>query len=1153
MYKKLLFIFLLSCAAANSHRLNSPQQTLNKTDKNFFIQNKGQWDSEVKYLARIGGMNAWITNSGVVYDYFRINKNFDETKTFKMNPKEKREYENKNTTIQGHVVKMQLANAENNINGVGNNQKQGYYNYFVGNDQNKWASNVPLYDNVELQGVYKNIDVKYYYDNGTLRYDYKVKPSADISQLKFKFEGQEGIMINEKGELVLKTRLGEVTNGKIYAYQTEGETQKEVVCKFEQRQDGTVGLKADSYDTKKELIIDPLIYSTFIGGGESYGDNGNSIAIDASGDAYITGQTPSLNFPATTGAYQTTMNGFYCNAFVTKLNSSGSVLVYSTFVGGNDGDWGESIVIDKSGNAYITGGAFSYNFPTTIGAFQTTIGGSNGNAFITKLNSTGSALIYSTYLGGSGNPSYGGDWGQSITIDANGNAYITGQTSSVNFPIAPGAFQTTFGGVQNVFVSKLNSTGNSLIYSTFIGGNSFDVGNSIAIDDSGNAYITGSTTSSNYPTTPGAFQTTPGSIFVTKLNSTGRRLVYSALLGVGIGNSITIDANGNAYITGNTSSSGFPTTTGAFQTNIKNVAGNAFVTKLNSSGSALIYSTCIGGSGFNNSSVYGDVGNSIAIDASGNAYIAGSTSSSDFPTTSGAFQTNYLGTYGSYTAFVTKLNSTGSSLIYSTYIGGSGVDITQSDFGTSIAIDAGGYTYITGRTINSDFPTTIGAYQTTLGGTQENAFVTKLDIPSTGVPSVTLQFSPLNGSLGNIQPVQLKWMSSAGASSYNLQLSTDSTFATTTVNISDLLDTTFSVSNLSNLITYYWRVNAVNSAGANAWSQVWNFKTLGNPSQAILLYPAANSVNIPVTINFKWNQSQDQLAIAKLKGNIKNTKTIANAGTSGKMKIANVSQYWFELMTDTTSTNYVVNDSTLADTTELVNDLQNLTNYWWRVSAMNEVGWGTFTNWSKFTTIIDTPVVVTLLSPNSNTTMPNEYTAILFTWESASFASTYELQIALNTNFNPVFFDTIGVADTIFNYHILGGIPAFSWRVRGSNIAGTGSWSSAMTVTKFLDLINAKNELPLTYEMYQNYPNPFNPSTMINYALAFSSNVRIEIYNVLGQKVRELLNEQKNAGYYSVNFNTTGLASGVYLYRIEAKSLDGKSEYRDTKKMMLLK
>ena len=1133
MSKMLLFLFVLVSAALNAQQLNNPQQALNKSNKNFFIENKGQWDPEVKYLARICGMNAWITNSGVVYDYYKIIRNFDAAEMLKMNPKEKQDSENKNTSIQGHIIKLQLVNTEKNIFSAGNNRREGCYNYLTGNDKNKWASNVPLFDNIELQGIYKGIDVKYYYDNGMLRYDYKVKAGADISQLKFRFEGQNRININSNGEVVLKTTSGDVTNGKIYAYQMDKDKKKEVTCKFEQKEDGTLGLKAEGYDEKKELIIDPLVYSTFIGGSGAY-DYGNSIAVDASGNAYITGQTASLNFPTTSGAYQTTYGGFNQDAFVTKLNSDGSGLVYSTYIGGNYNDIGYSIALDTRGDAFITGQTSSTNFPISNDAYQTTLTSVVGNAFVTELNSTGTGLIYSTYIGGSYRTD--GEYGFSIAVDGSGNAYITGWTDSPDYPTTTGAYQTALSASENAFVTKLNSTGTALIYSTLIGGSNIingDFGYAIAIDAAGNAYITGQAYSSDYPTTSGAYQTAPG-IFVTKVNPSGSDLIYSTCIGgCGIGKSIAIDAGGNAYITGYTQCA-YPSTSGAFQT----ASANCFVTKLNSTGSGLIYSTFIDGNQVN----------SIALDMSGNAYITGWTDSPNFPTTSDAYQTTLNASPTPYTygnAFITEFNSTGSGLVYSTYIGGNTFDV-----GNSIAIDGIGNAYITGETGSTNFPVTSGAYRNTF----TYGFVLKLNITSITKPDVIQQVSPFNGSTGNIQPIQFKWLTSARTSSYRLQVSKDSIFTTIIADTTGLTDTTYTLNGLSNLTTYFWRVNATNEGGTSDWSSVWKLKTLGNPTQPEIIYPLVNSSNIPLTVNFVWNKSQEQLIntqkIITPIGTKNRNKTLSLPGIN---KINNVSRYWFELMTDTTSASFVKNDSTLTDTTIQVAGLKNLTNYWWRVKGMNETGWGDYTNWCNFTTIIDTPGVVILISPNDSTTIPNEYTSILFTWESDLYASTYELQIATNINFNPVFFDTIGVADTTFNYHIFGGIPPFSWRVRASNFAGTGSWSPVMTVTNFLDLVNAKNGLPVNYEIYQNYPNPFNPSSKIRYALPFNSNIKIEVYNILGQKVRELLNEQKAAGYYEVTFNTNGLSSGIYLYMIYAKSIDGKSEYRNTKKMVFLK
>jgi Beta-propeller repeat len=243
-----------------------------------------------------------------------------------------------------------------------------------------------------------------------------------------------------------------------------------------------------------------LVYSSYFGG--SRYDEGDGIALDLAGNAYVSGSTHSFDFPITPGAFQTTLRGDE-NAFVSKLNSSGSALVYSTYLGGSIDDEAVGVTLDSSGDAYITGGTFSSDFPTTPGAFQISFSGGYTDVFVSKLNSSGSALVYSTYLGGSGP-----DYGFRIALDASGNAYITGNTESGDFPTTPGAFQTTFGGDSDAFLSKLNSSGSALVYSTYLGGGNYDYGFGIALDSIGNAYVVGDTLSSDFPTTPGAFQTT---------------------------------------------------------------------------------------------------------------------------------------------------------------------------------------------------------------------------------------------------------------------------------------------------------------------------------------------------------------------------------------------------------------------------------------------------------------------------------------------------------------------------------------------------------------------------------------------------------------------------------------------------------------------
>ena len=372
------------------------------------------------------------------------------------------------------------------------------------------------------------------------------------------------------------------------------------------------------------------------------------------------------------------------DAYVTKLNATGSALEYSTYIGGaTAGDSGLAIAIDGAGSAYITGSTGSTDFPTTAGAYDTTYNAAAGaaNAFVTKLSPDGSALDYSTYLGGF-NTSGFFDLGSGIAVDSTGAAYVAGEADSTNFPVTPGAFDTTQNGGVDAFVTKLNPAGSALDYSTYIGGTSFDSSTALAVDGSGNAYIAGYGTSTDYPTTAGAFDTSYNSgwdVFVTKLNASGTSLSYSTYLGGATydeARGITVDGAGSAYVTGHTFSSGYPTTAGAFDTSYDNSVGgsDAFVTKLDASGGALSYSTFLGGSG-------DDLGEGIAVDGAGRAYVTGYTEATNFPTAQ-ATDATYNG--GTFDAFVTKLAPAGGSLDFSTYLGGS-----SDDRGFGIAANGG--------------------------------------------------------------------------------------------------------------------------------------------------------------------------------------------------------------------------------------------------------------------------------------------------------------------------------------------------------------------------------------------------------------------------------------------------------------------------------
>jgi len=695
--KKLFSIFVIFLAIASA---NLFAQKIEQPKSQFFIENKGQWDNQVQYLARLGGLNLWITNSGVVYDYYKIER--DERHTLESGEPNPRAGEVKK--MWGHIISSKFIGTNEHFTPQVFEQREAYYNYFIGNDPAKWASFVPLYGSVQLNNIYNGIDVRYYYDNSLVRYDWIVRPGGDPSKIRIKFEGQNGMRVNEKGDLVLQTSLGEVEHAKLLAYQMQNGTQNVIECKFKDEGNGIVSFDLGSYNPDQDLIIDPLVFSSYLGGTSS--DYGYSVAADDMSNAYITGYTSSSNFPTTTGAYDQIYNS--TDVFVTKMDPSGSYLVYSTFLGGTSGEYGYGIAVDGSGNAYVTGYTYSSNFPTTSGCWDNSY--SSYDVYITKLNSSGSALVYSTYLGGTSS-----DYGYGIAVDGSGYAYVTGYTYSSNFPTTSGCWDATYNST-DIFVTKMNQNGTGLVYSTFLGGTSGEYGYSIAVDGTGNAYVTGYTSSSNFPTTAGAWDTYYNStdVFVTKFNSTGTGLVYSTYLGgtsYEYGYSVAVDGSGCAYVTGYTSSSNFPTTAGAWDNYYNST--DAFVTKFNTTGSGLVYSTYLGGTS-------SDYGQGIALDDIGNAIVGGYTSSTNFPTTFDAFDNT---ANGSNDAFFTIINSDGSNLEYSTYLGGSSYDY---GYLYNCVAYGGNNAIIAGYTGSSNFPTTVGAYDRTYNGVE--VFVAKFDV-----------------------------------------------------------------------------------------------------------------------------------------------------------------------------------------------------------------------------------------------------------------------------------------------------------------------------------------------------------------------------------------------------------------------------------------
>ncbi len=704
-------------------------QAYEKTPLNF-EENTGQTNSQVKYLSRGNGYNLFLTAN-------KATLSLKKTKKRLLNKEEN------NTTM---AVEMAILGAKPNANVVGEEEIPGKSSYFIGNDPSKWKTSVTNYKKVKYQEIYDGIDLVYYGNQRQLEYDFVVKPGATPEIIKLQFNGTDKVNIDNDGNLILKIANEEVIQHKPVIYQTINGVKQTVVGNYLLLNNNEVGFKVDDYDKSRELVIDPLLaYSTYLGG--SAIDFMADIAVDATGNVYVVGETESVNYPLTPGVLDNSLSGPSA-AFVTKLNSTGSTLIYSSFLGGatDNNEAARSIAVDLEGNAYIAGNTSSASFPVTSGAFQPALQGTM-DGFVAKLNPTGTSLIYATYLGGANL-----DTINSIVVDTTGNAYVSGSTQSVEFPVTSGAFQTKFGGAgQDGFVAKLSPIGTSLVYATYLGGSSNETALDVAIDAQGNAYVVGSTSSTNFPTTEKAFRRTfvggAADGFVTKLNPTGTALVYSTFLGgtkisgdsLSGGdsvNAIALDAIGNAYVVGDSSSQNFPTTEGAVQTKFpgsitNNAANSAFVTKINSMGTGLVYSTFLGGDTFDSSIA-------IVVDSVNRAYVIGNTSSSNFPVTRDAIQARVS---GELDVFVTQLNETGRQLVYSTLLGGS-----SSELAIGIAVDKTGSIYFAGVTSSSNYPVTMNAFQPKFDNIIDG-FISKMTSdgqpPPSGVPMATISATSL--------------------------------------------------------------------------------------------------------------------------------------------------------------------------------------------------------------------------------------------------------------------------------------------------------------------------------------------------------------------------------------------------------------------------
>jgi hypothetical protein len=622
----------------------------------FFIANQGQAPGDVGFMAKGAGLTA---------DFLR-----GEIRL----------------RAHGARVRMRFEGANSAVRLEGDKPLPGRANFLTGGlaeGGRQWHRSVLLFGAVRYRELYPGIDMIYGGNGCQLKSEFVVAPGADPARIHIRYEGAGPPSIQPDGALSIPLATRRLGEGRPYIYQERNGVSETVAGRYALAGDGAVGFALGPYDTALPLIIDPVMSFSMLVGGTGF-NAATAIAVDSAGAAYIAGYTASDNLP--TANPEQNFNAGSNDAFVAKLNPAGTGLVYCTYVGGEGDDRAYGIAVDASGSAYVAGSTMSQNFPT-LNPAQSHLEGAR-NAFVLKLNPAGDMLVFSTYLGGNGS-----DTANGIAVDTGGNSYVVGDTTSSNFPAS--GFQTGYRGSQDAFVAKIGPSGQQLLYSTYLGGSSTDHGAAIAVDSSGAVYVTGSTYSSDFPVA-NAFQRSLGGgmdAFLARLGSNGNVLLFSTYLGGSggsvsypeTGQGIALDSQDDACVVGVTSSADFPLSH-ALQPELLGEM-DAFVAKVNSSG-ALLYSTYLGGSGV-------DVGNAIAVDSSGAAYVAGYTYSPDFPVVAG-LQTS-LG--GECDAFLAKLSPDGTSLLYATYLGGSGADTA-----TGVALDPNGNVYLSGWTLSTNFP-----------------------------------------------------------------------------------------------------------------------------------------------------------------------------------------------------------------------------------------------------------------------------------------------------------------------------------------------------------------------------------------------------------------------------------------------------------------
>ncbi len=655
-----------------------------------FIPNQGQWPAEVLFLAQTPGSNLWITKSGFTQQLYSHEQGIEH----------------------GQVVRLTYDKSQTMVTAVGNEASAVNYSYFVGNNMTQHAANVPLYHEALVRNLYPGVDLRYYFDGTQVRFDYNCSTASAASAIAFRLSGCSSVAITEAGDLRYDTRFGAIALKGLQSY--AGKDRRLQASRFVVN-DQRVSIQVQADDPSAKLVIDPLIWATFCGGsGDDFFD---AIAASPNGQFCVTGRVRSSDFPIVTGAYDTTLSGLE-DVIVSWFNATGTALLHSTFLGSSGFDFAHQILVDNSNNVFVVGSAESSNFPFTAGSFDPTYNG-GGDAFAAKLNATGSTLLFAGSIGGGSD-----EMALDACLDSQNNLLVAGYTTSeISFTTTPGTYVAPTRDSIDAFVMRITNDGDSVLQSMRFGGWTLDEAFGVAVDPGGYIYITGRTESNDLPVSVGAAQSvyadqslTQGEdAFVAKFSPQLDSLIYCTYVG-GYGvdqvNRIAVDQQGNACIVGTTFALDFPLTANAVDTSSQG-GSEGFITRLNATGTARLFSTYMGASSM-------DYVSDVKYSATGKLYVCGSVSNGAFPVTPNAYDNVYNGNDDGY---ICRFNTSG-QIENCTYLGGASHDEIRA-----IVVAAADIVTGAGLSMSSNFPISPTAYDTTLSPWSD-PYVAQLDMSS---------------------------------------------------------------------------------------------------------------------------------------------------------------------------------------------------------------------------------------------------------------------------------------------------------------------------------------------------------------------------------------------------------------------------------------